>query len=76
MDVYVPEMKWHRISIKTQSHPLMYIIIVVIIILVVLGFYTQGFTLAKQLFYCLSHFSSLFWSDYFGHGVSGIICLG
>jgi hypothetical protein len=31
-----------------------------------MGFCTQGFVLAKQVLYCLSHTSSLFWSAYFG----------
>jgi hypothetical protein len=37
---------------------------------------TQGFTLAKQVLYCLSHTPSPFFSGYFGDGVSGTICLG
>jgi hypothetical protein len=34
------------------------------------GVGTQGFTLANQVLYCLSHTSSLFCSGYFGDGVS------
>jgi hypothetical protein len=33
------------------------------------------FVLAKQRLYYLSHTSSPFWSDYFGDGISGTICL-
>jgi hypothetical protein len=33
------------------------------------GVWTQGFTIAKQALYCLSHSSSPFCSDYFGDGV-------
>jgi hypothetical protein len=32
--------------------------------------WAQGFTLAKQVLYCLSHISSLFCSGYFGNRIS------
>jgi hypothetical protein len=34
----------------------------------------QGFTIAKQALYCLSHASSAFCCSYFGDGVSPTIC--
>jgi hypothetical protein len=37
------------------------------------GVSTQGFTLAKQALYCLSHTSSTFCSGYFGDEVSQTI---
>jgi hypothetical protein len=37
---------------------------------------TWGFMLAKQTFHCLSLTSSLFWSGYFGDGVSQTVCWG
>jgi hypothetical protein len=40
------------------------------------GAWTQGFTLAKQVLYRLSHTSSPFCSCYFRDGVSWTICLG
>jgi hypothetical protein len=38
------------------------------------GVWTQGFTLAKQVLYCLSHASSPSCSRYFGDGVSQTVC--
>jgi hypothetical protein len=38
------------------------------------GIWTQVFTLATQVFYCLSHVSSPFCSSYFGNGVLQTIC--
>jgi hypothetical protein len=35
------------------------------------GIWIQGFVLAKQVFYCLSHTFSPFCPGYFGDGVSG-----
>jgi hypothetical protein len=40
------------------------------------GVWTQGFTLAKQAFYDLSHTSSPFCSGYFRDGISQSICPG
>jgi hypothetical protein len=39
------------------------------------GIWTQGFTLAKQTVYHLSHISSPFYSGYFGDRISWTICL-
>jgi hypothetical protein len=36
----------------------------------------SGLQLAKHALYCLSHTSSPFFSDYFGHGVLGTFFLG
>jgi hypothetical protein len=41
-----------------------------------IGVWTQGFALAKQALYYLSHTFSPFCSGYFGDGVSWAICLG
>jgi hypothetical protein len=43
---------------------------------VLVGLGAQGFILAKQVLYHLSHTSSPFCSGYFEDGVSGTICLG
>jgi hypothetical protein len=38
------------------------------------GVWTEGFTLAEQMSYCVSCISSPFCSDYFGGGVLQTIC--